>query len=222
MVRVLIVEDDPMVAMINEQYVLRHGQFQVVGKCADGNSALAFLQQHPVDLVILDVYMPKTNGLALLKRIRELGLPLGVIMVTAANDASTLEEALRYGAVDYLVKPFAFDRFQGALEKYLARAERLHSAGALRQENIDSILEGVRAPSAPPPKGIQDQTLRLILNCLPERSEIWMTGDQIAEQTGLSAVTVRRYLNHLIQTGEVRGEMDYETGGRPKLLYRRA
>ena len=82
MYQVLIVEDDPMVAMINEQYIRRNGKFEVAGICGDGELAAAFLEKTPVDLIVLDVYMPKTNGLELLKRIRERGLPVSVIMET--------------------------------------------------------------------------------------------------------------------------------------------
>ena len=56
--KVLIVEDDPMVSMINEQYVNRNKAFAVVGKCKDGKSALDFLEKNEVDLIVLDVFMP--------------------------------------------------------------------------------------------------------------------------------------------------------------------
>ena len=59
MYKALIVEDDPMVAMINEQYVLKNKSFSVCGKCKDGISALEFLKNESVDLIIMDVYMPK-------------------------------------------------------------------------------------------------------------------------------------------------------------------
>ena len=47
-----------------------------------------------------------------------------------------------------------------------------------------------------------------------------MTGDEIAERTGLTAVTIRRYMNYLVESGKVQGEINYETGGRPCMLYR--
>ena len=62
MYKVLIVEDDPMVAMINEQYIGRNKKFYVIGKCKDGKSALEFLDNNVVDLLILDVFMPYMDG----------------------------------------------------------------------------------------------------------------------------------------------------------------
>ena len=62
MYKILIVEDDPMVAMINEQYIKRNKNFQIVGKCSDGKAALDFLEKERADLIILDVYMPHMDG----------------------------------------------------------------------------------------------------------------------------------------------------------------
>ena len=109
MYKVLIVEDDPMVAMINEQYIGKNKDFQVVGRCRDGKSAIEFLNNHTVDLMILDIYMPQADGLETLRYIRNNTISVEAIMVTAANDRAALEEALHLGVVDYLVKPFTFD-----------------------------------------------------------------------------------------------------------------
>lgn len=221
MYKVLIVEDDPMVAMINEQYVKKNAQFVVAGKCSNGEEAIGFLKENQADLVIMDVYMPVLNGIETLKKIREMNLSVSVIMVTAANDSATFEETMRFGAVDYLVKPFSFDRFQQALDRFAANTTVLEEGHALNQKNIDRIVGSVRKAAAAEdaPKGIQEKTREKILDCLAA-SEEWMTGEEISEIVGLSAVTVRRYMNHLVQTGEVTGEMNYETGGRPCMLYR--
>lgn len=221
MYKVLIVEDDPMVAMINEQYIRRNKQFSVAGKCKDGNSALEFLENNPVDLIILDVFMPHTDGLETLRQIREKLIPVDVIMVTAANDREFLEKALHFGIIDYLVKPFTFDRFRMALEKYIAQTDALKEIRILNQKNIDFIIDNSRKKSEDAhPKGIQEKTLHLILEHLRENSEVWLTGDDIAEKIGLTGVTVRRYMNYLAESGMVVGEMNYGTGGRPCMCYR--
>ena len=89
MYSVLIVEDDPMVAMINEQFVSRHKDFTVVEKCSDGESALQYLEGNKVDLVIMDVYMPVMDGFETLRQIRKKQIEVDVIMVTAANEADS-------------------------------------------------------------------------------------------------------------------------------------
>lgn len=221
MYKVLIVEDDPMVAMINEQYIGQNKKFIVVGKCKDGKSALEFLEKQKVDLVILDVFMPQMNGFETLSSIRKKHISVEVIMVTAANDRESLEEALHLGIVDYLVKPFTFERFSMALDKFIAQTNALKELGTLSQKNIDFIIDNTRTKSETMhPKGIQEKTLRLIMEYLKANSDSWMTGDSIAEEIGLTGVTVRRYMNYLAETGKVVGEMNYETGGRPCMLYK--
>jgi response regulator of citrate/malate metabolism len=193
--KVLIVEDDPMVSMINEQYVNRNKAFRVVKKCKDGKSALAYLENNDVDLIVLDVYMPLMDGFETLRQIRKNKKSVDIIMVTAANDRASLEEALHLGVVDYLVKPFTYDRFRIALDKYVSQVAALKDLDTLNQKNIDFIIENAHKKSEKLyPKGIQEKTLQTILDEMKKNPSKWMTGDEIAERIGLTGVTVRRYL----------------------------
>lgn len=220
MYRVLIAEDDPMVAMINEQYVIRNKSFEVVGHCRDGASALEFLKSHSVDLMILDVFMPRMDGFETLRQIRSRNLPVDVIMVTAANGREALEEALHLGIVDYLVKPFTFERFQAALDKFAAQAAAISTLDTLSQQSIDHIVDTMRRREDAPQKGIQEKTLRLICEQLHRTPDTWVTGEELAAAVGLTVVTVRRYMNYLAESGRVNSRLDYETGGRPCMRYR--
>ena len=219
--KVLIVEDDPMVSLINEQYVNRNKAFRVVKKCKDGKSALEYLENNDVDLIVLDVYMPLMDGFETLRQIRKNKKSVDIIMVTAANDRASLEEALHLGVVDYLVKPFTYDRFRIALDKYVSQVAALKDLDTLNQKNIDFIIENAHKKSEKLyPKGIQEKTLQTILDEMKKNPSKWMTGDEIAERIGLTGVTVRRYLNHLTEKGILLSEIDYETGGRPCMRYR--
>lgn len=143
-------------------------------------------------------------------------------MVTAANDRESLEEALHLGIVDYLVKPFTFDRFQMALENYMVQNNALKDIHTLNQTSIDHIIDNTRKKSESLfPKGIQKRTLVLIMEYLNSNKGRWYTGDEIAENVGLTGVTVRRYMNYLAESGRVVGEMNYETGGRPCMRYKK-
>lgn len=221
MYKILIVEDDPMVAMINEQYIKKNKNFELVGKCSNGAAALEFLEHNEVDLLVLDVYMPQMDGFETLRRVRNKQITVDAIMVTAANDRSSLEEALHLGVVDYLVKPFTFDRFQMALEKYVSQNSALKNVETLNQKNIDHIIDNARKKTEDlHPKGIQEKTTELILEYLKDNSGSSFTGDEIAEKVGLTGVTVRRYMNYLAESGRVMGEINYETGGRPCMKYK--
>ena len=219
MYSVLIVDDDPMVAMINEQYVNRHKDFYVAAKCGDGKSALEYLSNNDVDLIFLDVFMPYMDGFETLRRIREQKINSDVIMVTAANERDALRESIQLGVIDYLVKPFTFERFRLALDKFIAQSDALKALNTVNQKSIDSLFtQSGKGNSDLFPKGIQKNTLHLIKEKL-ENNE-WMTGEEIAEKTGLTTVTVRRYMTYLTEAGIAESEMNYETGGRPSVVYR--
>ena len=221
MYKVLIVEDDPMVAMINEQFVSRHKDFTVSNKCSDGKSALEYLEDNDVDLIIHDVYMPYMDGFETLRQIRKKQISVDVIMVTAANEREQLKEGLHLGVVDYLVKPFTFERFKVALDKFIAQVEALKALDKVNQKNIDFLIDKSRKKANELyPKGIQEKTLQTIIEHLKENKSKWLTGDEIAEKVGLTGVTVRRYMAHLVEAGMVIADMNYETGGRPRMLYK--
>ena len=133
--------------------------------------------------MILDVYMPKMDGFETLRRIRNKQITVDAIMVTAANDRESFEEALPLGIVDYLVKPFTFDRFQMALEKCIAQNNALKDIDTLNQTSIDHIIDNSRKKSDDLyPKGIQEKTLQLIVESLRADANRWFTGDEIAER----------------------------------------
>lgn len=222
MYSVLIVEDDPMVAMINEHYVLKNKDYVVAGTCKNGQDAISFLEKNSVDLVILDVYMPYMNGIETLKKIREMKIKCEVIMVTAANDTPTLEETMHLGVIDYLIKPFAFERFQVALEKFSSKVNALKQTSVLNQNYVDSIFSNNEKVGAKGyPKGIQEKTLQRIQKFFEiEENCGWITAEIIAENLGVSVVTVRTYMNYLIKQGKIQETVNYETGGRPSTLYR--
>ncbi|MCQ2422106.1 MAG: response regulator [Lachnospiraceae bacterium] len=221
MYKVLIVEDDPMVAAINKQYVMQNSDFTVIDVCNDGMAAYRYLKSVPVDLVILDVYMPRMNGLQLLHKLREDKLSVMVIMVTAANNLGAIEEALSLGVVDYLVKPFSDYRFQQALETFKNRRYVLEGNSSFNQNAIDAVLNGAGIESVGDyPKGIQPQTIHKIVEYMKNRPELQFTSEEISDEIGLSRVTVRRYMTYLCDQKIIVSRMNYETGGRPCMLYR--
>lgn len=197
---------------------------QVVATFHSGRDALAFLEQTNVDLLLLDLYMPEMSGVELLTKLRRKGCNADAIFITAANDAPHIQDALRLGAVDYLIKPFRYERFEEALDKVVVRRKVIESGLEFTQADIDEMIRTRRpnpeSRTAELEKGIQRQTLDHIRADLRKNASIYRTAEQIAADTGLSKVTVRRYLNYLIGTNEVESQVDYSTGGRPRVEYR--
>ena len=213
--QVVIVEDDPMIGMLNRSFVERDRRFQVAGEFREGRKALQWLRENPADLVILDVYMPGVNGLELLRRLRAEEVAADVVMVTAANDSSTVEALLRLGVVDYLVKPFTQERFQQALDAFCRHREAVR--GSVGQAELDSIFLHP-AGGGGLPKGLQAQTMERIRQSLAATGQAGCTSEALAAAAGLSAVTVRRYMNFLVERGEAESRINYDTGGRPSVL----
>ena len=122
MVEVLIVEDDPMVAQLNKKYLQMLPGFNLASVVSNGEQALHFIHDNHIDLLLLDVFMPKLNGLELLKYIRISYPKIDIIMVTAACNTNDIQTALRLGVIDYIVKPFTFLDYleeQGEIESHL-------------------------------------------------------------------------------------------------------
>ncbi len=219
MYRVIIVEDDPMVSLLDRTYVERDARFQVVQTFQDGRAALSWLAQNSADLAVLDVYMPLFTGSELLQALRVRSIPIDAIMVTAANDASTVDALLKLGVVDYLVKPFTVERFQQALDTFCRHREAV-SGEAVEQQALDRLFSPAAPVARQPPKGLQRDTLERVLSCLRTAPPQGLPSEAISRHTGLSAVTVRRYVNYLVERGDVVSAVNYDTGGRPCRLYR--
>ncbi len=73
------------------------------------------------DLILLDVYLPKENGIDLLKWIRKQDIDIDIILITADKSIERIQEAFRGGVVDYLIKPFNFERFKESLIQFKGR-----------------------------------------------------------------------------------------------------
>jgi len=117
--KVLVVEDSASLRRSLE-LGLRHGGF-VVETASDGDEALARLATAVPDVVILDLMLPGTDGLEVLRRIRERRLPCEVLVLTARDTVEERVGGLRAGADDYLVKPFAFEELLARVQALLRR-----------------------------------------------------------------------------------------------------
>ena len=113
---ILIVEDDPMVGQINQRFAKRLPFVMDCDIAVSPDEAKKMLAQKSYELLLLDVYFPSGRGPDLLQWIRVEEIPIQVIFITADNSQETVERATHLGALDYLVKPFTFERFSSALE----------------------------------------------------------------------------------------------------------
>ena len=218
MYQTVIVEDDPTISLLHRTFLARDNRFALAHAFSNGHEALEWLLHHTADLIILDVYMPRMTGLELLRTLRMEGIGIDVIMVTAANDSKTVDALLKLGVTDYLVKPFAASRFQQALDTFCQHREAV-SHDNVSQQELDALFPSA-APAVSIPKGLQTRPLDRIRACLRQIPQAGATCETIADCSGFSTVTVRRYLTYLVSQGEAVTQVNNDTGGRPCMLYR--
>ncbi len=249
MYRIAIVEDDPMVAKIHEQFLTSIEELQLVKILSKGKDARDWLLINEVDLIILDLFIPEMNGLEVLLALRQSKKNVDVIVVSAAKDKATIEEAKRLGVFDYLIKPFSFHRLAATLEAYMEQKEQLKKEEVFTQKRLDQLfnlnsralaykepiksMEGTikspgykEDPTLPleileleDTKGIQKETLHYIAEYLMILKEGKSAGE-LAKNLDLGRVTIRRYLEYLYEKGLVSMSIEYGSVGRPKYLYR--
>ena len=167
MIRVLVVDDDFMVAKVHSSVVARQPGFQVVGVVHSGAAALEAVRNTHPDLVLLDVYLPDMSGLDVLRRLREPPFgDLDVIVISAARDLESVRKAMRGGVFHYLVKPFEIDALRQRLIEFAEHRAELSELRALGQVGQDDVDRAFRSQAARTtrrlPKSISRDTIELV------------------------------------------------------------
>jgi len=222
MIRVMIVEDDPMVMDITCKYVESVAGFEICAKASNGDSALEILSKQDVDFIVLDIYMPVMNGIELLKNLRQMGKSVDVLFLTAENNISIINDVLKLGAIDYLIKPFSYKRFEASLENYAKRFRLLQGSGQATQGQLDDLLRaGAGADPRNIPKGLHPKTLESLRYYIQNTPQKMFSQAELSIHLGLSKVTVRRYMEYLVSANEVVLKIEYGAVGRPTYTYQK-
>lgn len=190
MIKVLVVEDDPMVGKLHEHYLTQIKGFQLCDIVRNSDEALKIMQTKEYNLVILDIFMPGMDGLQLLAKIREQEYDVDVIIVSAANDKDKIKAALRLGAFDYIIKPFEFERFNLALNNYKSRYNLVEEQSILKQDELDKTIIGM------------------------------FTTEEISAKVGISRVSIRKYLEFLKSLKLLSLDLHRGSVGRPVYKYK--
>ena len=219
MIKILIVEDDPAIAEIHRRFVQRLAGFEVLGVALTLFDAREQIEILRPDLVLLDVWLPDGEGFSLLRELRQAGAGLDVILLTAAREASALQEAMRLGVVDFILKPVVFERLRDTLGNYAESRAALAALADIDQQAVDALLGTPlqQVAAAGLPKGIDALTLQRVLAAL---TSVGASAEEIGNRVGVSRTTARRYLEFLVGQQLASPELEYGTVGRPERRYR--
>ncbi|AFL67920.1 response regulator [Sulfurospirillum barnesii] len=223
MIKVLIAEDDPRIALLHQNMVQKIANFEVVAIANTLNELKEYMDVIHPDLLLLDVYFPDGNGIDFLGWMRSNANTTDVILITAAKEMASLEKSLRYGVFDYLIKPIMFYRFQTSLQKFYDYKEKVISKEELSQSKVDAFFNKTMQSEKPLhvglPKGVDSITLEKILSAL-HQSCAFCSASEIAEMLGINRTTARRYLEYLVASAKVEVDSLYGSVGRPERKYK--
>ncbi|XBO87004.1 response regulator [Bacillus licheniformis] len=226
--QVFIVEDDIRNADIHQKLISKIEGFSVIGIAENFQDAKDLLPDVKPDLVLLDIFLPDGSGMELLWLIRQKLRHTDVMMITAAKEVEYVEQAIRAGAVDYLIKPIMFSRLKETLLNYRSYRLKVNGMSSIDQTDVDSLMAKRRSimkekqtAEADYPKGIDGLTLKKVAGVLnkSENSD-GITAENLGRTIGVSRTTARRYLEFLAAEKHVKTELYYGTVGRPERRYK--
>lgn len=131
----IIIEDQPPAQRILQKFITDVGSLELKGIFPDALEAIVFLQQNHIDLIFLDIHLPKISGMDFLKTIKN---QPQVILTTAFSEYAL--ESYEYDIVDYLLKPFSFKRFVQAITKSTNKEQIRKQAKTPELENINNTF----------------------------------------------------------------------------------
>jgi DNA-binding NtrC family response regulator len=169
--RILIVDDEEIV--IRSCLRILSDSIYSVDSVQDGAGALRKVEENDYDLIVLDIMMPKMDGLEVLQQVKERHPDIDVIMVTGLSQIQTAVKAMKLGAFDYLSKPFDPDELKHVVDRALERRRLLQENRNLKSE-ISSRYRFENIIGTSPP---MQSVFRLIAMCAPTNSTVLITGE---------------------------------------------
>jgi two-component system NarL family response regulator/two-component system nitrate/nitrite response regulator NarL len=195
-IRLLLADDHPIVLDGLEQLFRLEPDCEVVGRSRDGADALRKLRELAPDVLVLDVRMPRGDGLAVLRAMAEEGLPAKVVLLTAEVDDDDLRAAVRLGAQGVVLKEAAPERLLEAVRRVAAGGHWLDSGLVARA----LAREPDGAPEEPPLTPREREIVAGVARGLRNR--------EIAEQLHITEGTVKLHLHHIYEKVRVKGRLE--------------
>jgi len=148
MTRRVVIAEDEAIIRLDLKEILQDEGYDVVGETGRGDEAVDLVREHQPDLVILDVKMPGSDGLAAARAIQQLELKVAVLILTAFSQRNLIDEARDAGVAAYLVKPFQRIELIPAIDQAISRCEQEWAIDVEARQTAASADGGTRSSSA--------------------------------------------------------------------------
>ncbi|MEB3223410.1 MAG: response regulator transcription factor [Candidatus Sericytochromatia bacterium] len=184
-IRVVVVDDHPMVLRGTCEMLEAAPDLAVVARGRDGDEALAHVAAHRPDVLVVDVQMPRRDGLSVVRELRSRGDGTGIVMLTSADDETTILRALQAGANGYLLKTADEDEMQ--------RAVRLVAAGKpaiLQPEVAQAMMASWKTAGGEEP--LSEREVEILKTLAKD-----LSNKEIAARLGISDRTVQQHLSNI-------------------------
>ena len=191
-IRALIVDDEKLAREKVERLLDQESDIDVIGKCANGLEAIAFIEERQPDLVFLDIEMPGIGGFEVLQNLSPDVLPV-FIFVTAYSEYAV--NAFEVNALDYLLKPFDRERLVSAVGR--VRVQLKSSIDIDREKRIESLLENLGAEKEFPERLVVKNAGRMLLIKTKQIDWIEAAGNYVKLHIGQSAYMLRETMKKL-------------------------
>ncbi|MGW4327826.1 response regulator [Nocardia sp. NPDC004573] len=210
---VLVVDDDFRVANLHAGIVQAIPGFTVAGTANTLAAARELVAAAPIDLALVDVYLPDGSGIDFVREIH-----CDAMMLTASTESDAVRAAVAAGALAYLVKPFPHTELAARLAAY-ARYRRILAVPQVDNARVSAALHALRpAVTASPAATVSSPTKEAVLQAIVDAGAPLSAGE-VAGAIGVSRATAQRYLAGLVASGTVRMRLRYGTTGRPEQEY---
>ncbi|MDY4762324.1 response regulator [Streptococcus thoraltensis] len=220
---VLIIEDDPMVEFIHRHYLEQTTYFETIFSANTVEEGSLILNENSIDLILLDIHLKTGNGLTFLKEVRTNSLESEVIIISAAKEARSVKEGFHLGILDYLIKPFSYERFEESIQRFLER-KNIFNNSEFQQTTIDHLNQAtISQPNTSKTvtldeKGLSQATYQHVLDTITTFNRAF-TIQELTDKSNLSHVSIRKYINFMEENNILTSQQIYTKIGRPYKKY---
>ena len=186
-IRIVVADGHPLFTLGVRALLAREPGFEVVGDADDGEDALAVLQKHRPDVLLLDLALSGINGLEVLRRMVAMDLPTRTVIVTAAIDRADMRTALMRGAQGVLLKHLASDLLVKCVRQIM------NGEYWIGRDCVGDLIDAMRNPSAREESSVLSQRERDIVSAVIKGA----SNKDIAWQLGLGEQTVKNHLRRI-------------------------